>query len=244
MHITTTEHFADLIHCNSVTDWRNLIFKLANDLGYEQTILAIFPDQNTPLEPELAFLHSNYSSAWRNRYDAQKLWYIDPAVTHCTYKSIPQLWSPNIFYSKRQKAMYEEACSYGLRSGVTLPIHGTHGEMGILCFVTDTKPGKSFQREANNMLPELSYFRDFIFETSRRFMRPSDSTELISPLTRSELECLRWCAKGKSSGDIAQILNCSIATINFHFAGLRRKFRVSSRHQVVVKAIRHGLIYS
>ena len=55
----TTERFAELMDCNSVSDWRNLIFKLVNDLGYDQTILAIFPDRNTPLKTELAFLHSN-----------------------------------------------------------------------------------------------------------------------------------------------------------------------------------------
>ena len=238
----TTERFAELMDCNSVSDWRNLIFKLVNDLGYDQTILAIFPDRNTPLKTELAFLHSNYSTEWRSRYDAQKLWYIDPAVTHCTCKSIPQLWSPEIFSTRRQKEMYEEACSHGIRSGVTLPIHGTYGEMGILCFVNDTIPGKRFQREAKDMLPELSYFRDLIFETSLRFMNPSNAPEIIPSLTPCEFECLKWCVKGKSSGDIAQILNCSIAAVNFHFTSLRNKFDVSSRHQVVIKALHLGLI--
>lgn len=31
--------------------------------------------------------------------------------------------------------MHEEACGYGVKSGVTLPIHGTKGELGIVCFV-------------------------------------------------------------------------------------------------------------
>jgi len=244
LRLNLNERFANLMCCNSVAAWRDLIFKLGNDLGYEQTVLAIFPDRNTPVEVEYAFLQHNYPNAWLNRYDAQKLSQIDPTVTHCADKSIPLIWLPEIFSTQRQKEMYEEACSYGLRSGVTLPIHGARGEMGILSFVSDTKPDKRFQREAHGMLPELSYFRDFIFETSLRFMKPSELPEKLPHVTRSELECLKWCAAGKSSGDIAQILNCSVDAVDFHFRNMRRKFGVSTRQQVLVKAIRFGLINS
>jgi LuxR family quorum-sensing transcriptional regulator LasR len=242
MHMKSTEQFADLMCCDSVAVWRNLVFKLGTDLGYEQTLLAILPDRNTPVEAEYAFLHSNYSDKWLGKYTAEKMHHVDPAFTHCTSKSIPLIWSPDIFSARGQKEMYEEACGHGLRSGVTLPIHGALGEMGILCFVTDAKPGKCFQQEAHNRLPELSYFRDFIFETSLRFMKPAESPEKVPPITRCELECLKWCAAGKSSRAIAQILNCSVATVDFHFTNLRNKFNVSSRLQVVAKALLYGLI--
>lgn len=227
--------------CNSVAAWRDLIFKLGNDLGYEQMLLAIFPDRDTPVEAEFAFLHSNYSADWRSRYDAQKLGHVDPTVTHCATKSIPLIWSPDIFAASKQKEMYEEACGHGLRSGVTLPIHGGQGELGVLCFVTDIKPDKHFHKDAHRLLPELTYFRDFIFETSHRFMS-SKSPEKLPHVTFCELECLKWCAAGKSSVAIARILNCSVATVDFHFSNLRTKFNVASRHQVVTKALLHGLI--
>lgn len=237
------EKFSGLTGCNTVEDWRNQIFKLGRELGYEQTLLAIFPDRNTPVEAEFAFLHSNYSPDWRNKYDELKLGLVDPTVSHCANKSTPLIWTPGIFSIRRQKEMYEEASSYGLRSGVTLPIHGARGELGVLCFVNDTKPDRHFHREAHRTLPELSYFRDCVFETSRRFMRQSAPSETLPYITFRELECLKWCAAGKSSSDTAQILNCSIAAVNFHFASLRTKFNVSTRHQVVIKALRYGLIH-
>jgi len=241
MHIKTTERFSDLMCCKSVTVWRNLIFKLGKEFGYERTLLAILPDRNTPAEAEFAFLHSNYSSEWRNKYDAEKLQHVDPTFSHCANKSVPLIWSPDIFSARKPKEMYEEACGHGLRSGVTLPIHGALGEMGILCFVSDTKPDQSFQREACRNLPGLSYFRDVIFETSLQFIRPSKSPQEIVSVTPCELECIRWCASGKSSWDIAQILHCSEAAVNFHFGNLRRKFQVKSRQQVVVRAMHQGL---
>jgi LuxR family quorum-sensing transcriptional regulator LasR len=228
--------------CNSVTAWRDLIYKRVNNLGFEHTLLAIFRNRNSLLESKLAFLHSNCPAEWRKGYDVQKRWYVDPSVSHCTKKSIPVIWSPDLFATRMQKDLYEEACRYGLRSGVALPIHGAQGEMGILCLLSNREPGKRFQCEAQALFPELSYFRDCVLETSLRFMKPSTAPEIIPPLTRCELECLKWCAAGKSSGDIAQILNCSAAAVNFHFTSLRNKFNVSSRHQVVIKALQLGLL--
>lgn len=198
----STEQFTDLMRCDSVAVWRDLVFKLGNDLGYEQTLLSIMPSRNTPVEAEFAFFHSNYPTEWRNKYDAEKMQHIDPTVIHCARKSIPLIWSSDIFSTRKQKEMYEAACSYGLRSGVTLPIHGAQGELGILCFVTDTKPGKYFQQEAHRMFPELSYLRDVIFETSLRFIKPSKSPEESPSITPRELECIKWCAAGKTHGKL------------------------------------------
>lgn len=237
------EQFSNLLRHSTVEDWRDHVFKLGNNLGYEQTLLAIFPDRDTPVEVEYAFLHSNYSTEWLDRYHAQKLGHVDPVATHCARKSTPLVWSPDIFSARKQKEMYEEASGHGLRSGVTLPIHGARGEMGILCFVNDAKPSKNCQHNINRTLPELSYFRDFIFESSLQFMKPSNQTREAVSVTRCELECLKWSAAGKSSWIIGQILNCTEATVNFHFGNIRRKFNTTSRQHAVVKAIKLGIIH-
>lgn len=242
MHTKSIERFADLMSCDTVEEWRDLIFRFAKDLGYEQTMLAILPSNTPPAEAEFAFVHSNYTTEWRNKYDTQKLGHVDPTVLHCATKSTPLIWTPDVFSSRKQKEMYEEACNHGLRSGVTMPIHGPNGELGMLCFATSTKPCRRFQQEAHSTFPELSYLRDVILETSLPFMKSVKPQRASSLLTPRELECVKWCAAGKSSWDIAQILHCSEAAVNFHFGNLRRKFGVKSRQQVVVKAMASGLI--
>lgn len=236
------EKFAGLACCNTAEAWQDQVFRHGARLGYEQALIAIFPHRQTPLEAAFAFLHSNYPAGWRRRYDAGKLGYVDPTVTHCATKSVPLIWSPEIFSSGPQREMYEEACGHGLRSGVTLPIHGARGEFGILCFVTDSRPDRNFQRNASNNLSELALLRDFVVETSLRFREPRLAPEKPVSLTKRELECLKWGAAGKTSWETAQILHCTEATVNFHFGNIRRKFDVDSRRQAVVKAIRCGLI--
>lgn len=63
----------------------------------------------------------------------------------------------------------------------------------------------------------------------------------IPHLTPKEHEILDWCSRGKTSAEIAIILNKSETTINFHMANLRAKFNVTSRHAAVLKAIKLGM---
>lgn len=70
----------------------------------------------------------------------------------------------------------------------------------------------------------------------------STMPSILTPLTPKEHEVLHWGSLDKSSWEIAQILGCTEATINFHFSNIRRKFKVYSRNAAVLKAIKLGLI--
>lgn len=61
-------------------------------------------------------------------------------------------------------------------------------------------------------------------------------------LNDRELECLTWSARGKTSPEIATILNLSKRTVNFHIENACRKLNVSTRTEAVVKATSGHLI--
>ncbi|HWA18975.1 MAG TPA: helix-turn-helix domain-containing protein [Devosia sp.] len=65
-----------------------------------------------------------------------------------------------------------------------------------------------------------------------------DKTELSD----REREVLVWISKGKSTQDIAAILEISVATVSFHYRSVASKFGTTNRTQTVVEAIRRGLI--
>ncbi|MFB4394507.1 MULTISPECIES: helix-turn-helix domain-containing protein [unclassified Pseudomonas] len=68
-----------------------------------------------------------------------------------------------------------------------------------------------------------------------------DSPEAIH-LTPRERQVLLWCAYGKTSWEIGQILGCKESTINFHIGNLLRKLAVNTRVGAVIKGIRYGLL--
>jgi len=70
--------------------------------------------------------------------------------------------------------------------------------------------------------------------------RDADSGEVR--LTDREKQALTWAARGKSSADIAVILDISERTVNFHMDNAMRKLGVATRIQAAVKCAMLGLI--
>lgn len=230
-----------LLDATSEDSWTRKFFSAAKENGFEQTIYGLVPNKKTPLEN--AFIRSNYSASWRRIYDAERLHYVDPTVTHCQQNLLPLVWERETFNLPAQKNLYEEACGYGIRSGITYPIHGPNGEFGVISFATDAPSNHKFRNELNHSLASLSLIRDSAFESSQKFIRKHAKNEDKQIcLTRRELECLKWLMVGKSSWEISMILHCSEAVVNFHVSNIRLKFKVRTRQQAVIKAIRLGIL--
>lgn len=68
---------------------------------------------------------------------------------------------------------------------------------------------------------------------------PSEDT---APLTPRETECLTWAARGKTSAEIAQLLNRSMETVEFHLSNAMLKLRARTRAHAVAIACLRGLI--
>jgi len=61
-------------------------------------------------------------------------------------------------------------------------------------------------------------------------------------LTSREAEILTWIARGKTSAEIAQILDLSKRTVDFHTDSARAKLGVATRTEAAVKAVVERLI--
>ena len=229
-----------LLTSSTEAAWQSSLFSLARSQGFDQVLYGAVGSKHAKLEN--AFLHSNYSSAWRERYDADKLAYVDPTVAHCITSSLPIVWEPDTFGSPAQRNLYEEACGHGIRSGITFPIHGPNGEFGVVSFASDARPGGELDDNIIQMMPALSLIRDYAFESSLKFIHAHNNAEPAPRLTKRELEVLTWVMVGKSSWEISKITVCSEATVNFHIGNIRQKFNVNTRQQALVKAISMGIL--
>jgi LuxR family quorum-sensing transcriptional regulator LasR len=234
-----------LFDCETEQKWSAALFEIARSSGFDNVLYGVVPNKMTPFET--AFLKSNYPDAWRITYDRSKLHYVDPVVSHCLVSTLPVAWTSRNFKGHAQQEFYEQACGYGLRSGITYPVHGALGEFGMLSFVASDNNHAAYDGQAD-ALAQLSLIRDYALESSIRFVHKSATAaaeatrKAQTRLTPRELECVRWVMAGKSSWEISQILRCSEATINFHVSNLKKKFNVQTRQQAVVKAIKEQLI--
>ena len=162
-----TALLVELMQAKDSSEWSDSLYTLARKLGFDRVLYGVVASRDAPFES--AFLRSNYSESWRERYDRNGFAYVDPTVTHSLSSSLPLVWEPGAFASGEQQALYEEARMHGLRSGVTLPVHGPQGEFGVLSFASDARPDAESRRAAAAALPALTLVRDYALASSARF---------------------------------------------------------------------------
>lgn len=75
-----------------------------------------------------------------------------------------------------------------------------------------------------------------------RLTQHTERTPIDFALTDREIEALTWVAKGKSSTDIAVLMNVSERTVNFHIGNVIRKLGVATRVQAAIRCALLGLI--
>ncbi len=182
-----------------------------------------------------------YPDAWLDHYWENGYALSDPAVLYCGQHIVPIEWHA-LSYERdsRSTQVMKEAAAFGLKSGVSMPIHSPHGELGILSFALnrDDTVAREITRHA---LPYVQLLAGHVHEAVRRIAAPSDN-EPLQELTTRETECLRWAADGKTSWEIAQLLNMSERTVNFHLNNSMIKLDVCNRQHAIAKAVLRGLI--
>lgn len=185
---------------------------------------------------------SNLSDQWCSRYEQLDYAQIDPAALHCRTRVTPTLWwteSYSELASRDQQtaAFVEEARGFGLRSGVSFPIHGSGGAWGMLSLSCEQELASTRPRLERSM-PYNQLLSGYVFEAATRAVvpkRPTDGQEL----TAREMECIAWCAEGKTSWEISKILGISERTVFFHMQNASRKLGASNRIQAVTLAMPH-----
>jgi DNA-binding CsgD family transcriptional regulator len=179
----------------------------------------------------------NYPLAWQRRYFEQGYHHIDPVVIHTPAIARPFQWSdlPKRFtLTQRQTLLFNEAREAGLRSGVSVPLHGPWGRVAVVSYAADHE-----RCDAGARLGQLNALAAQFHVALSQFGQTPDA---IIELSQRERDCLAWTAQGKSSWDIGMILNISENTVNFHIKNVMRKLDTTSRTVAVIKAIRLGLI--
>lgn len=114
------------------------------------------------------------------------------------------------------------------------PTHEPSGARGAVSFAGDREPYTPAE------MRELSYIAIHVFDRLAE-IRNLD-TRMTDTLTDREIDCLNWTAAGKTSAEIAEILELSEHTVNHYLNRATKKLDTVNRTQAVAKALRIGLI--
>lgn len=135
----------------------------------------------------------------------------------------------------RRKRFMEAARVQGLGQGYTVPIHVPGEATGLCSFVT----GHNREIPAA-ALPAMQYVACFGFEAARRLATRARSEP--PRLTQRQLECVVLAAKGKSTWVVGELLGLSQQTVHKYLENAKRRYGVSTRTELIVRALYDGLL--
>lgn len=164
-------------------------------------------------------------------------------VFACRYSAEPFYFEEDRFGTWRQAPRLEnivvvqQSDTAPIRTSIIAPAHLPGGVIGAIVWASpeafDIKP--VFQARAAELSAlSLKFFAAYHDQRQRR-------AELVR-LTRREIQCLKWAAKGKTDAEIAQIVKISMPTVRFHMRNAADKMGAVGRPQAVQRAAALGYI--
>jgi DNA-binding CsgD family transcriptional regulator len=183
-----------------------------------------------------AWLISNYSAEWTDRYLHWRFDRRDPVILRASARPEPFVWGEGVL-SKRdaaeQQMFFEEASGFGIRWGYTVPVHDRGGLGGIAAVTfAGGQAVPSFVRASELQGRLLQLMAIYFHRHARRLLGGTRVVHGVI-LTRREIECLEWSARGKSARDIGQLLGISRRTAAFHLDNARMKLDVRTIQQAI-----------
>ncbi|MFD2053322.1 LuxR family transcriptional regulator [Mesorhizobium calcicola] len=191
-----------------------------------------------PARPEPTIM-LNYPNEWRERYFEMGYDRIDPIIKTSRRRTIPFRWSDvynDANTTEDERRVFDEAATFGLRSGISVPLHGPKGRFAFMSFARPSDYG--FEDRS------ITYLELAAIHFDLRVARLTDSRSVneYPEMSAREKECILWTARGKSSWEIGKILEISVNTVNFHIKNVMRKLDSGNRTAAAIKALNFGII--
>jgi LuxR family transcriptional regulator, quorum-sensing system regulator CciR len=235
----------DFVHKCNLASSEEQLFELLDDatrrLGFEQFAMTHHVDLTG--RPEDSIAMATYDPGWIETLIGQKYFLDDPIHAASSKTAVGFLWSDvgkMIDLTDRQKEILEAARGFGLSDGFTVPVHVPGEYRGTCSF-----GAKSLEKLAPDALPRAQVIGAFAFETARRIIRARRRSQRqgeVPALTTRQLDCVTLVAMGKTDWEIGRILGISESTAHEHIEAARKRYGVSKRTQLVIRALFDGQI--
>lgn len=183
---------------------------------------------------------STYREDWKRHYTEESFHLKDPTL-HAAFRSVaPVDWS-RMVGSTGYDEVFNRAADFNLpRNGVSIPVRGPFGEIGLLCAARDC-PDREWDLLRKQTIVTLQQSAVFLHDG----LSQKDSAAFRlkrTSLSRPEKDVLRWAAGGLSQGDIADRLMISERTVDVYLRSARTKLRALTTPQAIGRAVMFQLI--
>lgn len=181
-------------------------------------------------------LISTYPQPWTSHYLHSRYEGVDPVIDQARRRHETFRWDADggdLDLSTPQRQLMAEANQFGIRCGFTIPIHDRRGLFAALTFASDERQPLFF-RLIERYERALQLVAIFFHIQARRRLTSERMVDGVA-LSRREIQCLQWAARGKSDWDIGHILGISQRTAAFHLDNAKKKLGVRTKTQAAIR---------
>lgn len=244
-----TQELRDLLEeCNDFGECLDALFEVVSGLGFTQVLYArqtvrprIDHDRWVPLRLNVRNFPKGWQATWR-QYEEH-----DPYYHACFDGTMPFDWK-NVQNSDQlnphERQAWQYLADFGLARGMTIPLHLPDGKFAVVSGIVDRPNANWEQIYADHY--ETMFHLTHVFNRVLVDRDFADQVETAqhSILSPREQECLCWAARGKTSPEIAMILDRSVDTVRLHIKNAMLKLNASTRTHAVAKAVQYGVVES
>jgi len=185
------------------------------------------------------FFFNTWPIEWLLQYQKNDYVRHDLAPTIARLTAYPFTWREAMLGKEQSQAQIDFnkwVASLGVVDGFAVPIHYPGGDFGLCVSVADHPIEDLSERLALHTASLYAHQR------CRVLGGLTEASSVKAPLTRREIECLRWVLQGKSDTDIAKILGISHTTVHFHIERVKKKLGVKTRTQAAAMIVTLGYL--
>ena len=212
--------------------------------GLDRVLFALETDHDSLQLKTGHGIINNYPEDWLNYYFEKGYDKIDPVRCYGIYQHGAFTWGEmkqKMRISKEQDNCLNMGIESGLHNGMAIALRGDPGELAGMALAS-TEKKDSFDGNIDLISAYTYQFYNVFKKLSQKHIQENYSAGTIK-LTKAEYEVLTWMALGKQRRDIADILNISEHTVDFHKRNIFKKLQANSQVLAITKAISMGLIH-
>lgn len=233
-----------LVEANTLSDCNEALRLYLIQRGistFSFTYYAYHPNSANKLKYDMC--SANFKT-WHEHYLAEQYNNIDSTLDFVYHNHLPIYWDLKQQLaqatSDSERQMRLDSLAFGARSGLSIPIHGPHNNFAILLLV-------KMQHEQFNLQDCRNQYEFFVaahqyYHYIQTHLLNEVAGKESFQLTQREIQCLLLISNDYSVKQMAQHLELSERTINFHIQKINKKLGTKNKYQSLAKALECQLL--
>ncbi len=195
---------------------------------------------NRSEEASLLTALSTYSQEWQIRYFTRRYHEVDPLFSACLTATSPFDWRSVRDATQQSAAFFADAAAHGVGiNGVSIPVRQRAPGIGMVSFNSDLPDDEwdAFRQRHMAKLEVVACLVDGAAGVNAKLAAKAVD------LSKREHQTLIWAARGKTSHEIAEIMDISYASVRSYQDAARRKLACRNVTHAVATALATALIH-